>query len=48
MVIGKCKRRPAWDYKMGEEIVMKSKKEKDQGVGVHDTDSRDGYLSMLT
>ena len=32
MELGKSKRRPKWNYKMGQEEILKTKEEKDLGV----------------
>ena len=37
MEMGKSKTRPTWEYKMGEEVIMKSREEKDLGVIVQDS-----------
>ena len=37
MEMGKSKTRPTWEYKMGEEVIMKSREEMDLGVIVHDS-----------
>ena len=35
--IGKSLRRPVWEYKMGEEVIMKRREEKDLGMIIQDT-----------
>ena len=40
MELGKSKR-SEWGYKMGQEVILKSRKEKDLGVVVQDTLSPD-------
>ena len=47
MEIGKSKRRPIWDYKLGEDIIMKSKEEKDLGVTMQDTLSPERHISGI-
>ena len=37
MEMGKSQTRPTWEYKMGEEVIMKSREEKDLGVIVQDS-----------
>ena len=47
MEMGKSKRRPVWDYKMGQEPISKSKKEKDLGVFIQDTLSPGRHISGI-
>ena len=37
MEIGKSKRRPKWNYRIGQEEIPKTKEEKDLGVVIQDT-----------
>ena len=37
MEMRKSKTRPTWEYKMGDEVIMKSREEKDLGVIVQDS-----------
>ena len=47
MELGKSKRRPEWEYKMGEEVIMKSRKEKDLGVVIQDTLTPEQHISEI-
>ena len=47
MEMGKSKRRPAWDYKMGEEVIMKSREEKDLEVIIQDTLTPERHISEI-
>ena len=47
MEMGKGKRRPVWDYKMGQDTIMKSNKEKDLGVVVQDTLSPERHINGI-
>ena len=43
MELGKS-RRPIWEYKMGKEVIKKSKEEKDLGVVVQDNLSPEAHI----
>ena len=47
MEIGRSKNRPTWEYKMGEEVIMKSKEERDSGVMVQDTLTPERHINMV-
>ena len=47
MEIGKSKRRPIWEYKLGEEVIKKSKEEKDLGVIIQDTLSPERHINNI-
>ena len=47
MEIGKSKRRPKWNYKIGQEEIPKTKEEKDLGVVIQDTLSPEQHLNKL-
>ena len=47
MEIGKSKRRPSGDYKLGEVIIKKSKEEKDLGVIIQDTLCPERHISNI-
>lgn len=47
MEMGKSGRRPTWNYKMGEDEIMKSKKEKDLGVVIQDTLQPGQHISEI-
>ena len=47
MEIGKSKKRPSWNYKMGGETVTKSKEEKDLGVIIQDTLSPERHINNI-
>ena len=44
MELGKSRRRPIWEYKMGKEVIKKSKEEKDLGVVVQDNLSPEAHI----
>ena len=46
MEIGKSKRRPKWNYKIGQEIP-KTKEEKDLGVMIQDTLNPEQHINKL-
>ena len=47
MEIGKCIRMLKWSYKMGQEIILKIKEEKNLGVVIHDSLSPERPISQL-
>ena len=47
MEMGKSGRRPAWDYKLGESCIAKSKEERDLGVIIQDSMSPERHISGI-
>ena len=47
MELGKSKRRPKWNYKMGQEVILKTKAEKDLGMVMQDTLSPERHINPL-
>ena len=47
MELGKSKRKPKWNYKMGQEEILKTKEEKDLGVVIQDTVSPECHINQL-
>ena len=47
MEIGRSNRRPTLDYKMGKDVVMKSREERDLGVVVQDTLSPEKHINGI-
>ena len=47
MEIGKSKRRPKWNYKVGQEEIPKTKEEKDLGVVIQDTLNPEQHINKL-
>ena len=47
MEMGKSKTRPTWEYKMGEEVIMKSREEKDLGVIVQDSLTPERHINGI-
>ena len=47
MEMGKSKRRPSWEYKMGGVTILKSKEEKDLGVMIQDTLSPEKHINRI-
>ncbi|MPC84853.1 hypothetical protein E2C01_079603 [Portunus trituberculatus] len=47
MELGKSKRRPAWNYLMGHERIMKTKEEKDLVVIMQENLSPDKHISNI-
>ena len=47
MEMGKSKRRPTFDYKMGRETIVKSREERDLGVVVQDTLSPEKHINGI-
>ena len=45
--MGKSKRRPTWDYKLGDNLITKSKEEKDLGVIIQDTLSPERHINGI-
>ena len=45
--IGKSRRRPSWDYRMGGEQIIKSKEEKDLGVIIQDTMTPERHIGGI-
>ena len=46
MELGKSKR-PKWSYKMRQEVILKTKEEKDVGVVIQDTLSPEWHINQL-
>ena len=47
MEIGKSKRRPIWEYKMGDKVITKSKEEKDLGVMIQNNLSPEAHIKRV-
>ena len=47
MEMGKSKRRPTFDYKMGRETILKSREERDLGIVVQDTLSPEKHINGI-
>ena len=47
MEIGKSKRRPKWNYKIGQEKIPKTKQEKDLGVVIQDTLNPEQHMNKI-
>ena len=45
MELDKSKRRPKWSYKTGQEVILKTKEEKDPSVEIQDTLSSEGHIA---
>ncbi|MPC24670.1 hypothetical protein E2C01_017758 [Portunus trituberculatus] len=45
--MGKSNRKPMWEYKMREEVIMKRSEEKDLGVIIQDTLIPERHINML-
>ncbi|MPC75146.1 hypothetical protein E2C01_069530 [Portunus trituberculatus] len=47
MELGKSKRRPVWNYLMGEEQIMKTREEKDLGVIIQENLYPEKHISKI-
>ena len=47
MELGKSKRRPKWNYKMGQQEILKTKEEKDLGVVIQDILSPEQHINQI-